>query len=381
MDRKRVIVLYWVLASVAVAVAGGWVAGSRVESPADAAARTAPPTPSPILVPVEERVLSSTIVTRGTARFGLPQTISIAPSVLKGTAGLITTLPLRNTQIEEGEAMLTASGRPLLVLRGKIPAYRDLVPGISGDDVRQLEEGLERLGHDPGPVDGIYDQKTSAGVAEWYNSAGWEPFGPTKSQLARLRVLERDLGDATKAKLLARSALASAALSVEAARASAEHNNRVAAAELAARVADRSRLVAAAEDGTPLAVESERAKAEYADTAAKADVAATIADRALVALDPRQPETARAAADARLDLARAAALKTKLESELAVHSAQRDAGLAAVRFELAETALRSAQLAGKLAVQAALGAQKVADLDARLATERANRHAADVDLA
>lgn len=381
MNRKRVIVLCWVLASLAVSVAGGWLAGSRIQSPADAAARTAPPTPSPILVPVEERVLSSTIVTRGTARFGLPQTISIAPSALKGNAGLITTLPLRNTQIEEGEVLLTASGRPVLVLRGKIPAYRDLVPGISGNDVRQLEEGLERLGIDPGPVDGIYDRKTSAGVAQWYNSAGWEPFGPTKNQLAQLRVLERILGDATKVKLLALSAVAAAALSVEATRASAEHNNRVVAAEFAARVADRSRLVAAEEDGTPLVVETERAKAEYADTAAKANVAATIADRALVALDPRQPETARAAADARLNLARAAALKTKLESELAVQAAQRDAELAAVRFELAETAVRSAQLAGKLAVQAALDARKVADLDARLATERADRHAADVVLA
>jgi len=56
-----------------------WIAGSKIQSPAEAAARTAPPTPSPILVAVQERILTSDIITRGTARFGLPQSISLVP--------------------------------------------------------------------------------------------------------------------------------------------------------------------------------------------------------------------------------------------------------------------------------------------------------------
>ena len=51
MNEKRMIVLFYVVAAVAILAAVGWVAGSRIESPAEAAARTAPPTPSPILVP------------------------------------------------------------------------------------------------------------------------------------------------------------------------------------------------------------------------------------------------------------------------------------------------------------------------------------------
>ena len=381
MSTKRISVLSWVLGSVALALIGGWLAASRIESPADAAARTAPPTPSAILVPVEERVLSSSVVTRGTARYGLPQPISIAPSSLKVNPGLITTLPLPNAQIAEGSALLTASGRPVLVLQGKIPAFRDLVPGISGEDVRQLEEGLARLGFDPGPSDGSYDQRTSAAVASWVQAEGWEPFGPTPDQVAQIRTLEQDLGEAMKVELAAAGAAAAAALSVEAARASAEHDYRVAAAELAARVADRSRLVAAPGNGAPLAVESERAKAGYADTAARAEVAATIADRALVVLDPRQTETARAAADAKLELARAAAQMSEMESRLAVQAAERDASLATEQLELAEAAVRSARLAGELAVQAAVDGRKVAELDAKLAAERADRLAADLELA
>ena len=208
MATKRILILFGVLGFAAVFAVAGWLVGSRIESPADVAARAAPPAPSPILVPIENRVLSSSIVTRGTARFGLPQPISIAPSALKPDAGLIATLPLANSQFEEGAVMLTASGRPVFVLQGETPAYRDLVPGISGDDVLQLEQGLERLGFAPGPVDGIYDRRTSTAVAKWYEAAGWEPFEPTREQLAKVRTLERDWGDARKRKLAANAAAA-----------------------------------------------------------------------------------------------------------------------------------------------------------------------------
>ncbi len=381
MSTKRIRVLAWVLGCVMLALVGGWLAGSRIESPADAAARTAPPTPSPILVPVEERVLSSSVVTRGTARFGLPQPISVVPSLLKANPGLITTLPLLNAQIAEGGVILTASGRPLFVLEGQTPTFRDLVPGTTGADVRQLEEALARLGFDPGPIDGSYDQKTSAAVGKWYEAGGWEPFLPTPEQVTQVRTLEQDLGEATKQKLAAEAAAAAAALSVESARASAEHDLRLATAELAARESDQARLATAPGSSAPLAVESERARATQAATAAKADVAASIADRALVVLDPRQPPTARAAADAKLALARASAQVTEVEGRLAIQAAERDAALSAQQLELAKAAVKSTRLAGELAVQAALDAQKVADLDARLAAKRAAALADDLKLA
>jgi hypothetical protein len=388
MVRKKTVVLFGVLAFAAVATLGGWIASSRIETPEDAAARTAPPAPSPVLVPVEERVLSSNIVTRGTARFGLPQAISIAPSALKPDAGLIVTLPVRNTQFAEGSVMLTASGRPLFILQGAIPAYRDLVPGISGDDVRQLEQGLERLGFDPGPVDGTYDQQTSTAVAEWYKATGWDPFGPTKEQLANIRTLERDWGDAQKNKLATAAAAAAAVLAVDSARATAERNNRAAAAELAAREAEWRKLIVEEKKGTSLSVESARATAENNNRAAEVELAAQIADRALIVLDPRQPQTARETADARVELARAAAQRTRLEGELAVQAAESNAELAPEQFRLAEavvesarSAVRSARLEGEMAVRAALDAEAAAKFDAKLAADQADRLAADLDSA
>jgi peptidoglycan hydrolase-like protein with peptidoglycan-binding domain len=308
MSKHRVVMLCCVLALMAVCAGGAWVAGERIVSPAEAAARTAPPTPSPILVPIEKRVLKSQVVTRGTARFGTPLSISLAPSQLKANAAtLVTTLPRPNTQFKEGDVICTASGRPVMILQGETPAYRDMVPGTLGADVRQLEEALKRIGFDPGPVDGQFDKHTSDAVAAWYKANGYEPFGPTAEQLANLRLLETAYGDAMKQKLAAATAATTAELAVKAARSKAEHAYKLASAEIATK----------------------------------------ISDRALVTLDPRALQTARAAADANLELAR--------------------------------FSVRTAELDGEVNYQAAKDALKVAQFDAQLVAERADKAAADLD--
>ncbi len=217
LDRKYKLALSLIFVVLLAVVS--WVAGSTIQSPAEAAARTAPPTPSPILVPVEERVLTSDIITRGTARFGLPQSIALAPSPLKLEAGVITTLPARGDQLKEGDVLLTASGRPIFLLQGDIPAYRDLTAGLSGEDVRQLEVALKRLKFDPGPLDGVYDEKTSAAVTDLYTSAGYTSFVPTEKQLAELRSLENELAIAVNEKAAAEDTLALAPLAIKAAQA------------------------------------------------------------------------------------------------------------------------------------------------------------------
>jgi peptidoglycan hydrolase-like protein with peptidoglycan-binding domain len=376
--RKRTIVLFGALAFAAVAAVAGWVASLWIKSPAEMAARAAPPIPSPILVPVEKRVLSSDVVTRGTARFGLPQPISFVPSALKKDAGLISTLPIPKTQFREGDVMLTASGRPVFILQGKLPAYRDLVPGISGDDVRQLQQGLARLGFYPGPVNGVYNQQTGVAVAKWYRSKGREPFGSTPEQLATVSSLEQAWAEAKKSELSAAAAAAAAAPAVETARAAAERNNKTAAAELAAKMADQRIFKVNPKTGIPLGVETARATAEYNNKAAAAELEAQIAARALIALDPRQPETARKGADAKVAVARAALSRTQLEGNMAVQAAERDARLAAEQLKLAEAAVKSVRLEGETAVRSAVNALNVARFDARMTTDRTGKVAADL---
>ncbi len=192
MNRTRGVVVL-VLAMVIAAV-GGWVAGSRIESPAEAAARTQAPTPSPILVPAELRSLSTDVITRGTGRFGSPQSISIAISLIKGEIPrVLTGLPDEGTEMDTGAVMLRISGRPVFLFSGDVPTFRDLGPGVRGADVEQLESGLAVAGFDPGPVDGVYDAATEQAVASLYAEAGFEPVAISASELQELRTVEGGL--------------------------------------------------------------------------------------------------------------------------------------------------------------------------------------------
>jgi multidrug efflux pump subunit AcrA (membrane-fusion protein) len=371
MATKRVNVLWAVLGLVGGMAIGAWYAGSRIQSPAEMAARTAPPDASPILVPVESRALSLDVVTRGTVRFGLPQPISIAPSTVKGGIGLIATLPRPNAGFQEGEVLLSVSGRPVFVLRGATPAHRDMSLRTNGGDIRQLEEALDRLGLNPGTVDGIYDQKTSAAVERLYRKTGWDPYGPTPEQRAAILALERDWSDAVRSRLAAEAARETALRAVAAARALAEQNTRQAALDSAARAGERRLPDTRA--GQSLAVETERARAAHSASAAAADVAAQIADRAIIALDPRQTQTARANAEAKLKAARAAQRKAKLEGDLAIQTATREAALAGERTQVAEAAVNAARLEGERSVRAAQEQQTLAEFDLKVASERAQR--------
>jgi len=185
MGRRNVLLL--VLASMVVSSLVTWVANEQIRSPAEAAAQTAPPDPTPILVPVEERVLVTKIVTRGTAHYRSPMTLSVPTSFLKSVPRIVTTSPQRGATVHEADVLMTISGRPVFLLRGAQPSYRDLGPGMSGPDVAQLERALQRAGHDPGTVDGLYDAATGAAVASLYRSMGFEPFVADESQLAALR--------------------------------------------------------------------------------------------------------------------------------------------------------------------------------------------------
>jgi peptidoglycan hydrolase-like protein with peptidoglycan-binding domain len=197
--KRRTLVLL-VVAAVVVSSLTTWVANERIRSPAEVAAGTAPPTPSPILVPVVEQVLTTRVVTRGTGHYGSPRKLSVAPSGLKTGPQVITSLPGAGSSISEGEVLLTISGRPVFLLRGAQPSYRDLGPGMSGEDVRQLEQALKRSGVDPGPVDGSYDAGTAGAVEALYSRHRYQPVVATEAQLAAARPLEAELVAGTRAE-------------------------------------------------------------------------------------------------------------------------------------------------------------------------------------
>ncbi len=192
------------LLTIVAAAGAGWLAGIRITSPAEVAAAAEPPEPSPILAPVQQKVLSTNIITRGTAKFGQPMDVLLEPSVVKAELGIVTAVPTLGEVIEEGDILLTVSGRPVLVLAGLVPTYRDMALGASGTDVMQLELALARLGYEPGGIDGIYDSSTAAAIEAWYLAVGVQPFRPSKDQFASLQNWYTQFGgfDATVAASL-----------------------------------------------------------------------------------------------------------------------------------------------------------------------------------
>lgn len=171
----------WVVSVAAgsVLLSGVGVAVAQViKSPAQAAADSAAPPPSVLTAPVEQRVLVASVVLRGTVT--AQQSVDVTPAGgAPGAAGaVVTKLPVAvGGHVEEGQVLLEVSGRPVIALRGTLPAYRDLKPGAEGGDVAQLQQALARLGHGTGPDPaGRFGEGTKTALAALYASAGYSPL-------------------------------------------------------------------------------------------------------------------------------------------------------------------------------------------------------------
>ncbi|MFE2555129.1 peptidoglycan-binding protein [Streptomyces sp. NPDC059352] len=170
----------WVGALVVGAVvltAAGAFAGTVIKSPAQIAADAAPPPADLLTAAVERRVLRETVVLRGTVVAG--QTVPVAPVAAgaDGGAPVVTKTPgAVGAAVRAGQVILEISGRPLFVLPGRLPVYRDLKPGATGDDVAQLQTALAGLGFGRGgDEEGTFGAGTKEAVEGFYATAGYEP--------------------------------------------------------------------------------------------------------------------------------------------------------------------------------------------------------------
>lgn len=229
--RKTLIALTGVAV---LALGSGVFAGTRITSPADAAARVAPPEASDITVPVERRELRTDVVSRGDVSFAgavevIPELAGLqTPPVVTGQ------VPKVGDEVAEGEPVLEIVGRPVIALVGVLPVYRSLRPGLSGPDVAQLEKTLDRLGLDPGTVDSDYTSATSAAVAKLFERAGYEPPAADPEAQAELDAAKEAVAAAESELSMAEQTLKAASVEVgEAERVSGEQAIEAAERELA----------------------------------------------------------------------------------------------------------------------------------------------------
>lgn len=172
----------------AVGLAGGtWVvAGQVMRSPAEITAATAAPEPSLVTAPVDERVLVANLIVRGTVRFEEPLVVRLRGAPAVDGEPVATHLPEVGDSVDSGDVLLQVSGRPVFLLEGRLPAYRDLRPGSTGDDVEQLQVALTELGYDTAGTDGVFGPGTQDAVRALYENAGHSAPGPTAEEEERL---------------------------------------------------------------------------------------------------------------------------------------------------------------------------------------------------
>ena len=185
---RRNVLLGGVIAAVVLAAALGWFFGSQIRSPAEAAADAEAPEPSNITVQVTREVLSADVITRGDVVYDEPVSVALSGSFAETPEKLVVTQAVEvNADLAEGAMAVEVVGRPVFLLTGEIPMYRDLRPGATGDDVLQVEEALVRTGFYGGTPDNLWDQETGAAVAAWYETAGYRPNGLSEEDEVALR--------------------------------------------------------------------------------------------------------------------------------------------------------------------------------------------------
>lgn len=161
---------------VALAASGSaWLAASQARTPEQRAASAAAPPRSSVTVPAE----AGPLVDRRTWDGTLARSSNLVvrgPESGEGAARqVVTRLSVKpGTKLANGSLGAEISGRPLFLLEGAFPAYRDLREGMQGPDVRQLQQALQQLYGTP--VTGKFDDRTARDLKRLYRSAGYRPL-------------------------------------------------------------------------------------------------------------------------------------------------------------------------------------------------------------
>lgn len=79
--------------------------------------------------------------------------------------------------VASGTVLLRVDERPVVLLDGAVPSYRDLEVGVRGEDVRQLQELLVSAGLLRAAPDGVLGPATVRAVRAWQRTLGLDPDG------------------------------------------------------------------------------------------------------------------------------------------------------------------------------------------------------------
>jgi peptidoglycan hydrolase-like protein with peptidoglycan-binding domain len=162
--RKGLKGLALVLLGLAVGATAVWAAETTM----------GPPDPQlPMEGPLRYTVASETIERSTTAVVVAERSRElVAVNLLEG---VVTSVPGTEGEVPTGTVVFEVAGIPVRIVEGAVPFYRELGPGMEGDDVTQLQAALVDLGFMPTEPDGRFGTATASGVREWRIFLGLEP--------------------------------------------------------------------------------------------------------------------------------------------------------------------------------------------------------------
>ncbi|MDP9862820.1 MULTISPECIES: peptidoglycan-binding protein [Streptosporangium] len=131
---------------------------------------TAPPSRQP--VPATATIIRQDLVDTKTVDGAL--TYSGERLLTSGAAGTVTWVAAEGTVIRRGRPLLKIDRKPLVLMYGGLPLYRELRQGVTqGPDVEQLERNLKALGYGGSlTVDERFSYATYLAVRQWQDDLG-----------------------------------------------------------------------------------------------------------------------------------------------------------------------------------------------------------------
>lgn len=166
-DRRRVSVT-WLALAVLVAVAASVGASALLL-----------PDRSPQLLGTPHEVTSAPASIQqydGSQQVTVIPTMSASKNLILNATGTVTA-DYSGAGLNSGKAALEVNGREVLALATSKPLYRDLKVGDQGDDVRALNDELNRLGYASSPGWKTYTQRTANGWKRLLADAGDDSDG------------------------------------------------------------------------------------------------------------------------------------------------------------------------------------------------------------
>jgi peptidoglycan hydrolase-like protein with peptidoglycan-binding domain len=162
---------------VTLGLAGAAVAGAVAATTLRGGAATAtPPGPPPVTFATVTRTdLVTSTLTAGT--------LGYAPTspVVNQITGTYTALPSPGTVIHPGQALYQVDHLAVVLMQGRIPAWRAFAPGMTGGpDIIKLQRNLIALGYARGlftAPSGQFDELTIIAVERWQAAHGYPATG------------------------------------------------------------------------------------------------------------------------------------------------------------------------------------------------------------